>query len=409
MKLAVFSTKSGDGVGVNDLEYLTDGSVAPVRGDDMEGEARTRIFWCHPRLTDYRKPLFDKVHSNYRVEFFFRRRSEIDHRYDVVYGKERLVSRTLPISDLVHLYTSIQKSDIFISSFLFSKHSIAGIAIARMLQKKIIIWEELSHFFEGVRPATKYWASHTIAKYVDAFFVLGEPQRRALRQLGVSRERIFIANEYPGHVYSRVEPSKIESLAVDGREIILYLGRFIPVKGVEYLLEAYSLLERKHSNTLLLIVGYGPLERELKKKAEHLRIKSVQFLGPITDVRQKKYLFESSRMLVVPSIIQKGKGTEGGPLVVLEALSAGTPVVGTDGLVSSAQFISNGVSGFIVPHSDSQTLFKKMEEVLNWGNPQEVRKRIQAEFDSIKGFSHQFDIIDRAIRYCVSGTHPPAR
>jgi glycosyltransferase involved in cell wall biosynthesis len=367
----------------------------------MDGKGTTRIFWCHPCLMDYRKPLFDLVQSKYKVKFFFMHRSEIDHKYDAVYAKPRFAGRMLSLSDLIGLYRGIKESDVFISSFLSVDCSVVGSLIAKLLNKKVIIWEEISLSRGGVRTAVRRWGSRTIAKWVDAFFVLGEPHRRALCELGVPHEEVFLANEYPGHLYSEIEPERMESLAVDGKDVIFYLGRFAPVKGVEYLLEAYSLLEKKYSNTLLLIVGYGPLENELKKKAEDLHIESVRFVKRITDVKQKKYLFDISRMMVVPSIIRRGGSIEAGPMVVLEALSAGTPVLGTDGMMSHARFISNGVNGFIVRHSDSLALLEKMEEILNWENPQEIRNRILLGFSTIKGFGHQFEVMVNAINYCL--------
>jgi len=81
-------------------------------------------------------------------------------------------------------------------------------------------------------------------------------------------------------------------------------------------------------------------------------IKSIVFPGYITTPNHKKYLFENSHMLVVPSTITKADGCEEGPLIVLEALSAGLLVLGADGLISNTQFIKDGVNGFIVPHSD---------------------------------------------------------
>ena len=361
---------------------------------------RTRIFWCHPRLMDYRKPLFDLVHGEYEVTFFFQQRDSIEAGYHAVYGRNRIAGRLLSPGDVIQLYRGIKESDVFISSFLSSDYSLVGIIIARLLRRRFIVWEELAHFFTGVRSTMRRWVSRIAARYVDAFFVLGEPQRRALCRLGVPRAKIFIANEYPGHVYSEIEAKEIQSLTVQDREVILYLGRFISVKGIDYLLEAYRRLEAKHSRTLLLVVGYGPLKEAIEEQAARLGIENVRFLGPITDIRQKKYLFEISRMLVVPSVIQKGKGIEGGPLVVLEALSAGTPVLGTDGLISSTQFISNGVNGFIVPHSDSQALYEKMEEIINWQDPEAVRQRVRAGFRTIKGFEHQFGTLKRAIEHC---------
>jgi len=366
---------------------------------------RTRIFWSHPQLRDYRKPLFDLVNNRYEVKFFFHRRYRIRNNYDAVYAKKGLTDRGPAAYDIISLYKGVKESDVFISSFLSSHYSIIGIAFAKMFRRKVIIWEEVSCFFKGFRHGFRYLCSKSIAKWVDAFFVLGKPQQLALQKLGVRAEKIFVANEYPGHVYYRIKGRRIDSLNVDSKDVILYLGRFVAFKGIKYLLEAYALLEKRHSNIVLLIVGHGPLERQLKEYAEDLKIKNVKFLGPINDINEKKYLFEISKMLVVPSIIDKTgrSGIEGGPLVVLEALSAGTPVLGTNGLVSSAKFIRNGINGFVVSHSDSGALLIKMEELLKWGNEDEVRKRVVVEFEKIRGYHYQFEQMERAIDSCLGG------
>jgi len=368
---------------------------------------RKRIFWSHPQLRDYRKPLFDLVNDKYKVKFFFQRRDQIPNNYDVIYGKKGIANRGLTIYDIINLYKSVKESDVFISSFLSSYYSIIGIIFAKIFNKKVIIWEEISYFFKGFRHSFKYLCLKQIAKWVDAFFVHGKPQQLVLQKLGVRAEEIFVANEYPGHIYYRIKGRKMNSLNVDSKKVILYLGRFVPFKGINYLLEAYSLLEKKYSNVLLLIVGHGPLERQLKEYAKSLEIKNIKFLGPITDIGEKKYLFEISNMVVVPSIIDEtGKsGIEGGPLVVVEALSAGTPVLGTNGLISSTKFIRNGINGFVVSHSDSKALFNKMEEMLKWGNYDEVRQRVIAEFNKIKGYHYQFEKMECAINFSLRGSH----
>jgi glycosyltransferase involved in cell wall biosynthesis len=366
-----------------------------------------RIFWSHPQLRDYRKPLFDLVHHKYKVKFFFQRRDQIPNNFDVIYGKKGIANRGLTIYDIINLYKGIKESDVFISSFLSSYYSIIGIIFAKILNKKVIIWEEISHFFKGFRYSFEYLCLKQIAKWVDAFFVLGKPQQLALKKLGVRAEEIFVANEYPGHIYYKIRGRKINSLNVDKKKVILYLGRLVPFKGINYLLEAYSLLEKKYSDVLLLIVGYGPLERQLKECTNSLEVKNIKFLGPITDINRKKYLFEISNMVIVPSVIDKtGKsGIEGGPIVVVEALSAGTPVLGTNGMISSTKFIRDGINGFVVSHSDSKALFNKMEEILKWENEDKVRKRVIAEFKKIKGHCYQFEKIECAINFCLGRSH----
>lgn len=367
----------------------------------MANNGKVSVFWSHPCLMDYRKPLFDLVQGKYKVKFLFWRRGRIDNGYDAVYGGKKIAGRLLPLGDVVQLYRGIRESDVFISSNLFASHSIAGIIIARLLRKKVIIWEELSVFLGGFRWAARRLASTISAKCTDAFFVLGEPHRRGLCKLGVPHEAVFLANEYPGHDYSKMEARRIESLPVEGKQVILYLGRLVPYKGVEYLLEAYHLLESAHANVLLLVVGDGPLRDALREKAEALGLKSIHFLKWVTDIRQKKYLFDISTMMVVPTVIRRD-GVEGGPMVVVEALSAGTPVLGTDGMMSSRQFIRDGVNGFIVPHSDARALYEKMEEIISWGDREETLKKVQAQFKNVRGFDYQFETLEKAIEYCLA-------
>lgn len=360
------------------------------------------IFCYHPRLVDYRKPLFDLVNRKFRVRFFFQHKTSIPNNYHIIYTKKERV-KAITLSDIVHLYEGVKNSDVFISSFLSNYYSIVGVFFAKLLNKKVIIWEEISYFFKGRRFVLKYFILREIAKHIDAFFAVGEPQQLALQKLGVSTKKIFIVNEYPGYVYYKVKSKEINSLHVRGKKVILYLGRFVPFKGIENLLKAYSLLEEQYANIILLIVGYGPLEKQLKEYAKHLHIKNIKFLGPITDINEKKYLFEISSMLVVPSIIDSTgrSGIEGGPIVVLEALSAGTPVVGTTGLISSSKFICNGFNGFVVPHSNPNALFEKMAEILQWRNEEKIRERIIEGFKKLRGHQYQFEQIEKAVNYCL--------
>ena len=81
-------------------------------------------------------------------------------------------------------------------------------------------------------PNIKYLQMQLIARFLDAFFVMGEPQKKALNTLGVNEKKNFMANEYPGLVYTDVKEKKIKTLDLDGKRYILSIGRLIPVKGI---------------------------------------------------------------------------------------------------------------------------------------------------------------------------------
>ena len=103
--------------------------------------------------------------------------------------------------------------------------------------------------------------------------------------------------------------------------VILYIGRLAPRKGVHYLLQAMPNVIKYFPKARLVVVGAGPLEHHLKDLSRRLDLQnSVMFLGYVSDERIRR-LLASADVVVVPSIF------EGSPLVLLEAMAAGKPIV----------------------------------------------------------------------------------
>lgn len=120
---------------------------------------------------------------------------------------------------------------------------------------------------------------------------------------------------------------------------LLFLGALEKIKGVGLLLDAYvALPEQVRSRTKLQIVGSGPLRRELKRRAP----KEVKFLGQL-DSQTAQQLLAECDIVVLPSL-----WPEPFSRVLLEATSAGKPVVATD-VGGNADVISDGAGGVLVP------------------------------------------------------------
>lgn len=103
---------------------------------------------------------------------------------------------------------------------------------------------------------------------------------------------------------------------------ILFIGRLVEKKGILKLLESFSSFYQINQSYKLIIAGYGELESVIKDyilKNEFGKI--IKFLGQVND-EQKKYLFDHSEILVVPSIKTKDD-TEGMPVVIVEGLYYG--------------------------------------------------------------------------------------
>ncbi len=374
-------------------------------------------------LMDYRVGLFERMAERYDVRFFFQKRSDIPNPFPSVYGRDDVIRLDrIPEEDAREIRKGVRWSDVFVSSFVHSPHTAAGLLFAKMIGRKVIVWEEIgdrvlqdvrprdprygwSGFFRAVMPGSatdvrrRFRNVKTFqlrARLVDAFFVQGEFQADALERLGVDRRRIFRANEYPGHRYAEVASSPFPLPADPGTRVFLFLGRLIAIKGVDYLIRAFHRLSQERSDVALFIAGDGPERRNLEELARTLSARNVHFLGAVTEAERKSFLFERASAVVVPSV-SFPESREGGPLVVLEALSAGTPVIGTDALGSSTPFIRDGVSGYVVPERDVEALQEALGRVL--GSGAIPRESVLRSFAEIPSHVHQADQVSRAVAF----------
>lgn len=147
-----------------------------------------------------------------------------------------------------------------------------------------------------------------------------------------------------------------------GPRIIVAVGRLVPYKGFQYLLEAMRSVD-----ATLLLIGKGPLDMDLKNRAQRLGVShKVKFLGRVDDVRR---YYRACSIFVLPSISR----AEAFGLVQLEAMTAGVPVINTD-LESGAPEVSlDGVTGITVPPANAEALGHAINYLLE--NP-ELRRQM---------------------------------
>jgi glycosyltransferase involved in cell wall biosynthesis len=146
---------------------------------------------------------------------------------------------------------------------------------------------------------------------------------------------------------------------------LLYVGRLRIRKAVEVLLEALALLGDGRPE--VLVVGDGEHAGRLARRVAELGL-AVEFLGR-RDPGQVRSLMERAGGLVVPSIY------EGMPLVVLEAMEAGLPVIASR-VSGIPEVVIDGETGWLVPPEDPPALAAALDE---WRrDPGEARRRGEA-------------------------------
>jgi glycosyltransferase involved in cell wall biosynthesis len=129
-----------------------------------------------------------------------------------------------------------------------------------------------------------------------------------------------------------------------GRDYVTFIGRLAPQKNVGLLLEAWRNImsdEGSRPNTVLVLVGHGELEQEMKAKAEEMGLMdSVIFHGLEAGENIPKVL-NASKGMILPAVF------EASPTVVKESLACGVPVVTTN-VGDVEELIVDGKNGKIV-------------------------------------------------------------
>lgn len=258
---------------------------------------------------------------------------------------------------------------------------------ARLTGKPFILWTGVwmrlkTPFHRFFFPITRH-----IYRHSDALVVYGTHVRDYLLSEGVREERIFLApNSVDNHYYGKSVKSEEKkqlrselSIPESGR-IILFMGRLVPEKGLDVLLEAFRALD--FNDAYLVLAGTGPLLQDLKEHARKLGITDhIRFPGHIAVDETPEY-YSIADLVVLPSVTTPLFKEPWG-LTLNEAMNQGVPVIASDA-VGAAQggLVQDGVNGLIVPEGDFRTLAEAMrmilgDDALHAAMAQSTRERVK--------------------------------
>ncbi|HDS09526.1 MAG TPA: glycosyltransferase [Firmicutes bacterium] len=154
----------------------------------------------------------------------------------------------------------------------------------------------------------------------------------------------------------RVRPEKVVPASL-GFKYIVFIGRLIYYKGIEYLIDA---MDSVNSEYHLVIVGTGKLQSRLKLRAESGKGKDrIHFTGQTSEEKKYEYL-KGSELLVLPSSFK----TEAFGIVLLEAMVFSKPLVTTELGTGTSYVNKDNVTGFVVPPRNSAALAEAINGIL---------------------------------------------
>jgi glycosyltransferase involved in cell wall biosynthesis len=164
-----------------------------------------------------------------------------------------------------------------------------------------------------------------------------------LVRLGVDPSRIDIGRN--GVDLERFRPSLERTKTSELRAVIV--GRFTANKGILDALHAVAASRADGRDVRLVVVGDGPLERKLHRRADQPDLAgAVRFVGRVADVEH---------WLAQADVALRPSYTEGLPLAVIESLASGTPVICSD-VPGTLEVIRHGRNGIVVPVGDVPAL-----------------------------------------------------
>ena len=161
---------------------------------------------------------------------------------------------------------------------------------------------------------------------------------------------------------------------------ILFIGRLVEKKGILELLENFSSFYQINKSYNLIIAGYGALENEIKDYIIKNKFGDfIKFLGKVND-EQKKYLFDHSEILVVPSIKTKDD-TEGMPVVIVEGLYYGIILLVSQ-YTNPYSVITHKENGFIFDIDKENELLNYLIHISKLDNIEKSKVKKQAKISS---------------------------
>lgn len=179
-----------------------------------------------------------------------------------------------------------------------------------------------------------------------------------------------------------------------GEAKILFVGRLIERKGVEYLILAMPYVLKK-TNAHLDIVGQGPLSANLQKKINRFGLdKKITLWGKVDNLQLHKMYLDCD-IFVLPAIIDKWGDTEGLGVVLLEAMSFKKPVVASR-VGGIADIVKDQETGLLVPQKDVEKLTSAIEKLLT--NHKLRRTLAEKGYKYVKRNFNWDQIIDKTIK-----------
>lgn len=242
-------------------------------------------------------------------------------------------------------------------------HAAAAVPVARALGKRVVVKIACGGMhgdIAGMRrlKGARLWLA--LCRGADRFVAVSRETADELCGVGVDARRIvMIPNFVDTDSFRPADPERKAALRralgfpTTGL-LVVFVGRLVPQKGIETLLDAWARVASR-PDAVLLLVGEGPSRDELDRRARAKGMEGrVRFLGERRDVPD---------ILSASDAFAFHSHSEGMPNALLEAMACGLPCV-SSATGGARDIVRDGVNGLLAPPSDPVALAERLGRVI---------------------------------------------
>ncbi|MBT1169957.1 glycosyltransferase family 4 protein [Bifidobacterium sp. SO4] len=206
----------------------------------------------------------------------------------------------------------------------------------RGLPCRHIVWDHFN-YVHAQSEHKRIKALQLTMRHADTLVLLTQQDRRMYLEGGFPADKLRVINN----------PSPFEHVTPSPRveHTVLAVGRLTEQKGFDRLIAAWSRIEDRAGDWKLAIVGSGELESELKRQVDDFGLSNVRFIPATSNIEQ---WYDNASIYAMTSRF------EGFPMVLLEAMAKGLPIVAYDCLTGPSELVDDDVNGHLVQDGDEE-------------------------------------------------------
>lgn len=325
------------------------------------------------------------------------------------YKRIQLIRLQLPVSRhrivinpyLVSSIVSSRFKAVITSNYLGDITVWMGLLISRLFRRRVILW---GHNLADSK--TKMILRKMQMHLANAIILYTEGMRDEWINLGIKQEKLFVA-------YNALNTDLIEKIKVAltdeqidqfkreqglaERKVIIYVGRLIAAKKPLLMIETMKAVRSKHPDTLLVVIGDGPLYQLMKDRIVKEELgDNIRLVGPVHDEALLAKYFLSSHIGLMPSWAG---------LFIQHAFGYCLPVITDDSITNhppEIELLKDGVNGIRYRSDDANDLAEAISRL--FGNEDLRRGMGEAGYSIVQekyNLQKMRDGIFHAIDYCL--------